>query len=284
MAFKRRLAEQVGKRSGQKLSKATMHSTLTHLKRFFHWLAGQPGYKSHLQYSDADYFNLSEKDVRVAGARREQLTPTVEQIHHVVASMPADNDIQLRNRALVAFTLLTGARDGAIASLRLKHVNPVAGLVRQDARDVKTKFSKTFDTYFFPVGDNIRRIVVDWITHLRTTLHWGDDDPLFPATKVGLDDNHHFQAQGLERTMWQDAAPIRSIFRDAFKHAGLPHFPPHSFRRTLAALGQTRCRTPEHFKAWSQNLGHDGVLTTFLSYGSVAVSRQKEILRELTGF
>ncbi len=61
IAFKKRLAEQKGQRSGEKLSKATLHATLAHVKRFFHWLAGQPGYKSRLQYSDADYFNLSEK-------------------------------------------------------------------------------------------------------------------------------------------------------------------------------------------------------------------------------
>ncbi len=36
--------------------------------------------------------------------------------------------------------------------MRLKHVNLDARCVFQDARDVKTKFSKTFTTYFFPVG------------------------------------------------------------------------------------------------------------------------------------
>jgi len=60
IAFKRRLAGQRGV-SGEVLSKSTLHSTLTHLKRFFRWLAGQPGFKSRFTYSDADYFNLSEK-------------------------------------------------------------------------------------------------------------------------------------------------------------------------------------------------------------------------------
>ena len=72
IAFKKHLAEQKGQRSGEKRSKATLHATLAHLKRFFHWLAGQPGYKSRLKYCDANYFNLSEKDVRVATASREQ--------------------------------------------------------------------------------------------------------------------------------------------------------------------------------------------------------------------
>ena len=82
-------------------------------------------------------------------------------------------------------------------------------------------------------------------------------------------------------THWSSAARIRTIFREAFTSAGLPYFNPHSFRNTLVRLGQTVCRTPEEFKAWSQNLGHDKVLTTFLSYGSVAAPRQGQIIQGL---
>jgi excisionase family DNA binding protein len=56
---------------------------------------------------------------------------------------------------------------------------------------------------------------------------------------------------------------------------------PHSFRKTLVRLGLTRCQTPEQFKAWSQNLGHEKVLTTFVNYGEVACQRQGEIMRDL---
>ena len=49
--FKQRLAEQNSKATGAKLSKATLHATLSHLKRFFQWLAWQPGYRSKFQYS-----------------------------------------------------------------------------------------------------------------------------------------------------------------------------------------------------------------------------------------
>lgn len=52
-------------------------------------------------------------------------------------------------------------------------------------------------------------------------------------------------------------------------------------RNTLALLGEKLCRTPEQFKAWSQNLGHEKVLTTFSAYGAVAAARQSEIIREL---
>lgn len=283
VAFKRRLADHDSLATGEKLSKATQYATLAHLKRFFQWLAMQPIYRSKLRYSDAEYFSFSEKDSRVAKARRERPVPTLEQIKHVIATMPSSSAIERRNRALVAFALLTGARDSALASMKLKHVDLAVGSVFQDARDVKTKFSKTFMTFFFPVGPEIRQIVDDWVLHLRRDLLWGHDDPLFPATKVELSALLHFEAVGLERKAWSSSAPIRAIFKSAFEAAGLPYYNPHSLRSTLVLLGLQVCRSPEHFKAWSQNLGHEGVLTTFISYGSVAVQRQGEIIHSLGG-
>ena len=213
MAFKRHLAEQTGERSREKLSKATLYATLTQLKKFFQWLAWQPGYKSRFQYSDADYFNLSDKEARIATAH--------------------------------------------------------------------TKFSKTFTTFFFPVSEEIRGIVADWVSYLRGDKLWGNDDPLFPATQVALGVTRQFEVSGLDRRHWSSATPIRAVFREAFVHAGLPYFHPHSFRNTLVRLGLDVCKTPEEFKAWSQNLGHEGILTTFLSYGEVPCDRQGEIIRAL---
>jgi integrase len=280
-AFKRMLSEQRGKNSDEKLSRSTQYATLAALKRFFVWLAGQPGYKSRISYADADYFNLSIKEARIAKASRPERVPTVEQIRHVLNTMPNGTEIQMRDRSLVAFTLLTGARDGAIASLKLRHVDVAAGRLDQDARDVQTKFSKSFVTWFFPVGDDIRAIVVDWVTFLHTVKLYGPEDPLFPATRVGVSEAFRFQAVGLGRSHWSNAGPIRKIFKEAFGHAGLPYFNPHSFRKTLAGLGNNLCETPEHYKAWSQNLGHDSVLTTFSSYGNVNGYRQMEIIQSL---
>ena len=281
IGFKKHLADQKGIHSGERLSKATLYATLTQLKRFFQWLAWQPGYKSRFEYSDAEYFNLSDKDTRIATAQREQQVPTMEQINHVIQTMPTKTEIDRRNHALIAFTLLTGARDSAIASMKLKHVDLIAKCVDQDARDVKTKFSKTFNTYFFPVGDEAFRIVEAWVSYLREEKLWGNDDPLFPATRISLGATRQFEVSGLDRAHWNSASPIRSIFRDAFVGAGLQYFNPHSFRNTLVRLGQDLCKSPEEFKAWSQNLGHEKVLTTFTSYGAVARDRQGEILRDL---
>ena len=281
IGFKKHLAEAKNGRTGKPLSKATLNSTLNALKAFFQWLAGRPGYKSKLSYADAEYFNLSEKEAREARAHTERPIPTIEQILHAIRQLPSTSEIERRDRAILAFTLLTGARDGATASLKLKHIDLTKGFVVQDAREVKTKLSKTFSTFFFPVGNEVEQIVKEWVEFLQSDKLWGNDDPLFPATAVSQGNTQQFRATGLARKHWRTASPIREIFRKAFENAELPYFNPHSFRKTLSRLGEQICQTPEEFKAWSQNLGHEHVMTTFTSYGQVAGHRQGEIIRNL---
>ena len=279
VAFKRRLGEATSKRSGERLTKATVQSTLRDLKAFFEWLAREPGFRSHIEYAAADYFNLSEKDAAIARARREKPVPTLDQVRHVLATMPVATALERRDRALVAFAAITGARVMALATFRLGHVNLDGGFVEQDARTVATKFAKSFRTVFMPVCDGALGIVTEWIGELREQHLWGPDDPLFPATAMGLDEAGGFQPQGLARHGWASSGPIRDLFRRAFEGAGLPYYNPHSFRDMLVRHAMTLDLTPEEMKAWSQNLGHSDVLTTFTSYGTVPLHRQAELIR-----
>ena len=281
VGFKKHLTNQKNDTTNKPLSKATLNTTLRHLKNFFQWLAMQTGYKSRINYSDTEYFNLSEKDTRVANAKRKKPVPSPEQIIHVLESVSDCTDIEKRNRALIAFTLLTGARDSAIASIKIKHVNLYEESLFQDAREVNTKFSKTFTTYFFPVGELPLKIIKAWLAYLTKELLFSPDEPLFPKTKIENGTNRKFEPTGLLREHWHTANPIREIFKKAFQDAGLPYYNPHSFRNTLVRLGENLCQTPEQFKAWSQNLGHEGVLTTFYSYGDVADYRQAELIKKL---
>lgn len=279
IGFKRFIASVKAERSGNVLSHATIYSTVQAVQAFFRWLARQPGYKSRLRPQDIRYLNLSRKDVAVATARRTKRYPTMEQVRAAIVAMPSQTEIELRNRALIAFTLLTAIRDSAIASLRLKHIDLHQRLVIQDPSEVKTKFSKRIETYFFPVGDDIEQIVVDWVKFLRGVKLYGNDDPLFPSTLVTTGIAQLFTSVGLEPICWSSAGPIRAIFKQAFEFAGIPYFNPHSLRDTLTIFGEQTCQTPEQFKAWSQNLGHDSPLTTFTSYGKVSLHRQGELIR-----
>lgn len=279
--FKRWLSQQTNAKTGKPLAIATIHSRLMALRSFVAWLAEQPGYKSRISRKDCDYFNPTANDTRIATARRERPVPEIGQIRHVLDNMPNETAVEKRDRALIAFTLLSGARDDAIASLNIGHVDLERRTVFQDARIVRTKNRKTLTTSFFPVGDDIEAIVRDWIAWLRSELHYGADDPLFPSTQIGLTDEGVFAPTGLVRRPWASTGPIRRIFREAFEGQGLPYFNPHAFRKTLARLGQRICRTQEQKKAWSQNLGHDHIRTTQNSYGEVPGHRQVTIMDDL---
>ena len=122
------------------------------------WLAWQSGYKSRLQYADAEYFNLSDKDTRIATAKRHQKAPTLEQINHVIKKMP-----------VLAPSL-------------------------------------------FPVGEEVRGIVAEWVSFLRNEKLWGNDAPLFPETRVALNSDREFAALGLTQEHLSNASPIRTSF------------------------------------------------------------------------
>jgi integrase/recombinase XerD len=264
----------------QHLAKATILSTVTDLKRFFGWLALETGYKSKIKFNEVEFLSLSEKDVRAAKSPANRPAPTLEQVLRVVENMPANTVIEMRNRALVAFIAVTGIRDGAVISLRLKHFDPARNLITQNPNEVKTKFSKHIHTYLLPLNDGLKTIVLEWVNLLRNELLWGNDDPLFPKTAMTLDSDNCFIANGLLREFWTSATPVRDVFKAAFQGAGLPYFTPHTFRHMLVQVAYQRNLSNAQLKAWSQNLGHESLLTTLSSYGTLPPEEQGRLVQE----
>jgi integrase len=130
-----------------------------------------------------------------------------------------------------------------------------------------------------PVDDNARSIATDWVTELTNEHLWGPADPLFPKTQMGLAVDGSFAPIGIAREGWASGDRAREIIQGAFSAVGLPKFHPHCIRHALIRHATTLNLTPEEMKAWSQNLGHTDVLTTFLSYGQVPTHRQGELIR-----
>lgn len=252
------------------------------VKGFFKWLADQPGYKSRIRHSDCEYFNLTANETRTAAAQRESRSPTVDQIRQTLNQAPARTPVERRDRALMAFTLLSGMRDAAIISLSLGAVDLARRRIEQDARFVKTKNAKTMVTYFFPVGEYFDDIVRDWVHYLRRDLRFSDEHPVFPKTLVGRGPTGGFGVIGLSQDYWRTTTPVRRIFKSIFEAADLPYFNPHSFRNTLTKLAYSLELGSEASKAWSQNLGHEKQATTWTSYGKVESDRTAEILKQLS--
>jgi len=277
-AFKRHLGHLNRREGGKPLSASTINGILRDVKFFFRWLADQAGYKSRIDRDDIEYLTPDRKSENARRTMCWKPHPSPEQVQVLLGKMPTDTEIAHRNRALVAFLFLTGSREGAAITLRLGHVDLANACVHFDGRVVNTKFGKRFSTAFYPIGGGAETIVRDWIEELRTVHLFSDADPLFPKTRAGVGADRRFQAQGMAREAWSSPSSAARIFKEAFRDAGMPLFSPHRVRDTLAELCRDHCRTPEDYKAWSQNMGHEDVLTTFRSYGSVAPGRQMELM------
>lgn len=279
VSFKRKLEKETNKKTGKPLSKSTIDGILRELRGFFKWLADQQGYKSRISHSDALYFNNSMKDSRIARAHRNTRYPTMEQALHAFTQMPNETDIERRNKAAFAFLMLTGARIAAITTTRLMHIDLVEECVYQDAREMDTKGSKTFTTWFLPVDQIYWDTFIGWVNYLRNDKLFGNEDALFPKPEMGTSEETGFKVIGLLRDPYSSSSKLRDVIKQAFASAGLPVFSPHTFRKTLVRHIDKICDTREQFKALSLNIGHDDVATTMQAYYPISLERQAEIIR-----
>jgi integrase len=281
LGFKRALLATNARRTGKPVSLATVLHILQAIKEFLAWLHGQQGYRRRINPAHIAYLNLTTGEERQAHASTPKKYASLEEYRAALFAMPAGTDIERRDQAILAMMLLTCMRDAAVVSLKVRHLSMERQHVFQDPRVVNTKGSKSIETFFYPVGDDVVAIVRDWARFLVADRQFGPDDPLFPKTVVGPDAQRNFTAQGFGREHWANATAVRKIFRKAFEGVGLPYVNPHSIRDTLTQLAYKLELTPEQFKAWSQNMGHDKPLTTLNSYGHVSVERQGTIIASL---
>ncbi|WP_165798893.1 hypothetical protein [Shimia abyssi] len=165
-------------------------------------------------------------------------------------------------------------------SLRLKHINLVDQTVFQDGREVNTKNSKSFMTVFFPVDAIYFVCFSTWVRFLREEKLFGPEDALFPRPQRQMVAGK-FAFTTLSREPYANSQKINQVVRSAFQDVGLHPYTPHSFRKTLAKLMNDMNLTLEQQKAWSQNLGHDSILTTVSSYLPVTEERQVEVMKDL---
>ena len=89
------------------------------------------------------------------------------------------------------------------------------------------------------------------------------------------------RCRALSRENYANSHAICKTIKTAFVIVGLPPFTPHSFRKTLVKWADTRYPTREAFKAFSQNIGHDSVVTTISAYCPVSPERQAELIKQL---
>ena len=267
--------------NGKPLAVATTDATLRLVKGFFHWLAGQQGFKKVLSYADVEYFNNNRKDARVAHARRPVHFPSKQAAHHAFQGMANRTELERRDKAIFAFLMITGARVGAVSSLRLKHINLVDGFVFQDGREVRTKGGKTIKTWFFPMHPDYLACFTHWVEYLREQKMFGQEDALFPRPKRRLVDGK-FAFDTVSRDIYSNGAKVNEVFKNAFAQVQMHPFGAHSIRKTLGQELSDRNLPLDAQKAWSQNLGHEKFATTVSSYLPVSDQQQGTLIKGLS--
>lgn len=269
--------------NGKPISNTTKYHLLRHVNAFFSWLATQSGYRSRITLDAVSYLTLDRKSIREASSVRPQRYPSLEQVKSLVQSIEPLTDIDKRDRALIAFLLVTGIRYGALCSLSLECFDTDTLVVYQDPRSgVHTKGGKLIITRILPFDKELVKIVIGWFNHLVKELSFGPSDPLFPKTLVAQTaDGFCFEAQGLAREFWSGGNSIRKILRSRSDRAGMPYFNPHSFRHAACQLALKLSRTPQEFKALSQNFGHEQVTTTLRSYGTLDDAQVSDVISNI---
>jgi integrase len=279
ISFKKHVLGTPSRRTGQTLSKSYVLHCSKNLMAFFEWLSNQPAYKAKIRRHEIEYFSLSREDRAIALAATPRRCISVDQINKAIKNMPRKTPVEKRNRALMTLLLLTGARITALISLKIKHLDLAEKNIHQHPVDVKTKNRKRIRTFFFPVGGNCLEIIEEYAQILIQDLKFSSNDPLFPRNMVGEPPN---STSELGKAHWQSPSSARKIIKSALEQVGFLGYCPHSFRNSLVQLAYKLCRTPEEFKAWSVNLGHKNVITTFESYGHIDEFRQGDIMKSFS--
>jgi integrase len=280
-AFKKWLEKKTNK-DGALLSLSSMRAMLRNVRDFFEWLTIHPQYIRKIDGRAIQYLHLSDNANRAARASREVTPPTLAQLEKALHAMPHDTDIQKRDKAIIAFLVITCVRDDALVTLKMKDIDPAQKTVWQDPRHVRTKRRKGIVTRFVGAAmPSAETIFLEWFIYAKEKLKIAPDDPLFPSTLVLSNPKTLcFEVAGLSRVHWADAAPVREICKAAFAAVGLPYFNPHSFRNTIIQWAQKHC-TQLEFKAISQNVGHDHAMTTYNSYGTLSEAYQIEVVGKI---
>lgn len=276
--WKAYLLEEPSERTGKPLALSAARSRLRAVRDFLLWLSREPGCRK-IDPRDADYFNLSARDEKIARAIHERPVPSLDEVTRALDAMRSDTIIERRDRALVAFTLITGARISALRTLRLKHVDIEKGSVDQDPREVETKGAKHIFTPFFPIAVDALGIVRDWVRTLREDLGGSENDPLFPKQKVEVSASHRFENAGLDRAPYATGEPLRRVFRAAFETVGIHPYHPHTFRHMIATHYAKLGVDSGTAKAISQSLGHEHLSTMMQTYVKLTRADQAAMVR-----
>lgn len=285
--FKDWLKNKQKKNSQELVSLSYCYDILRYLKVFFEWLSGQPNYRK-INRTAIDYLNLTRGEAKIATQSKAKIYPSLEEVKAIIEGIDGKTEIEMRDKALISLMFLTGARISAILSLPMQSFDREKLTVYQDPKlGVQTKNSKLITTAImeFSFYKEPRRYFLEWFDYLEKERKFKPNEPIFPATKIenGKDNIGYYNTEKVEPLFWKNTNSIRKIFEKRSKQVEIRCYKPHSFRDLLVKEISKLSLTEEQKKAFSQNLGHEDVGTTFgnYGYGKIGEDKQIEIMKSI---
>ncbi len=260
----------------------TINDILVQLKAFFNWISLKPGYKSKVKSSDLEYFNSSYEELYYRFNKNIQEYPTLEQILIICRSIEIINIIDERDRAFIAFLFISGVRIDALASLKIgSYIINKRMIDQSPKKGVRTKFSKHITTTIFHFNEELITYFENWYNKLKTD-GFGINDPLFPQAKKANEGVTFINSTNISKNAMTSQG-FRYILKNRCRNAGLPYFPPHSFRHGCIAYAMENAKDALDIKAISQNVGHEGISLILTTYGKLHERELSNCIKNIGG-
>lgn len=266
----------------QTISGQTVYQTLKDVQEFFVWLSEKPGYKSKISYEKIQHLNPSFSTIQMANNRPPRAYPTnLTYIKKLILSIKGTEEIDLRDKAIIAMLIMTGMRVEALATLPVGCVDMDRWLIDQNPdKGVKTKFSKRIYTVIIKIDSIFVEAVEEWFQFLKKK-NVPSTHPLFPKAD-------HIHEQGTfifinnklsDRCM--RGSQISRILQERCKQASEKYYSAHTLRHLHERTVEKAAGRTEQIKALSQNMGHNNLYTTLDCYGYINDTDRINILNTL---
>lgn len=277
ISFQTHLKSRRSKTTGELLSATTISHILRHNREFFTWMMTEKKAR-RLTPGLLAYFTVDRRTRAASRTHQHRKYASHADWLRLIEAYPGQGLEAKRDRAILALLILTGVRDAALVSLRLKHLDLKTQRLDQYGREVDTKFGKSMWTRFFPYAEPALKVLTDYVETM-ISLGLAPEDPLFPQSLEGV--ALGLASGAIKLSCWQTASPIRRILKVACAHAGIPYVVPHSVRNTTATTATERCQSLHDLVAWGQNLGHKSVFTTLDHYAQLPPDEIDRIMEDM---
>ena len=207
------------------------------------------------------------------GEVRDREIWTIEDVRSLLTWEP-QTLAEERDLAAAAMLFLSGMRVGAFATLPIRSVDLSRWMVMQwPSYGVHTKYSKAANTWLLNAED-LREVVSAWDAKVRAAL---PETAMWyaliePAGQAFAKE----QAPGKHRS-----SGFNKRLRDLCAQTGVPYRSAHKFRHGHAVYLLKRVQTLDEYKAVSQNLMHESMMTTDSIYSTMLADDVEGVITRL---